>query len=111
MEDGLHVVPVRVEDVGGVVVGVVALADARRAVVAPFVRDCGGVEAVDRLSITSDEGEVKRARRLPLDQHQVFSARRSKDHRRSPRLRWPGHVYGPGTQGLQPRSIESAGAV
>ncbi len=96
MEDGLHVVPVRVEDEGGVVVGVVALADAGRAVVAPAVGESGGVEPVDRLSIASDEGEVKRACRLSLDQRQVLGARWPKDNRRSPRRRRPGHVEGPG---------------
>ena len=89
----------------------VALADARRTVVAPTVGEGDSVEAVDRLSIGSDEGEVKRACGLPLDQRQVFSACWPKDHRRSPRLRRRGHVDGPGAQGLQRRSIESAGAV
>jgi hypothetical protein len=58
MEDGLHVVPVRVEGVGGVVVGVVALADPGRAIVAPAVGESGGVELVDRLGIGGSEGEV-----------------------------------------------------
>jgi len=73
VEDSLHVVPVRVKDVGSILVRVVALADARRAVVAPAIGECGGVEPIDRLSIGGDEGEVKRACRLSLDQRQVFS--------------------------------------
>src|SRR5829696_8335344 len=72
VEDGLHIVPIRVEDVGGVVVGMVALVDARRTVVAPAGGESGGVEPINRCSISSGEGEVEWVRRLPFDQRQIF---------------------------------------
>jgi hypothetical protein len=65
MEDGFHVVPVRVEGVGGVVVGVVALADPGRAIVALAVGESGGVEPVDRLGIGGSEGEVRTSENSP----------------------------------------------
>jgi hypothetical protein len=69
-------VPVGVDDEGGIVVGVVALAQARRPVITPPAGEGGGVEGVHRLGIRSDEGEVERASRLTLEERQVLGVRR-----------------------------------
>src|SRR5215212_136155 len=111
LEDRFDVVPVGVDDEGGIVVGVVALAQARGPVVAPPAGEGGGVEGVHRLGIRSDEGEVeRRAGRLPLDERQVLGILRPKDHGGSPRLRRPGYVGHLGPQRLQGRSVELQGA-
>src|SRR5215217_7288500 len=110
LEDRFDVVPVRVDDEGGIVVGVVALAQAWGPVITPPAGQGGGVEVSHRLGIRSDEGEVERAGRLPLDERQVLGVRRPQDHGGSPRLRWSGHVGHLSSQWLQSRSVELQGA-
>src|SRR5215211_6039880 len=111
LEDRFDVVPVGVDDEGGIVVGVVALAQAWGPVITPPAGQGGGVEVSHRLGIRSDEGEVeRRAGRLPLDERQVLGVRRPQDHGGSPRLRRSGHVGHLSSQWLQSRSVEFQGA-
>jgi hypothetical protein len=110
LEERLDVVPVGVDDEGGVVVGVVALAQARGPVVAPPAGEGGGVEGVHRLGVRGNEGEVERAGRLPLDERQVLGIRRPQHHGGPPRLRRPGYVGHLGPQRLQGRPVELKGA-
>src|SRR5215203_2370347 len=76
LEERLYVMPVGVDDEGGIVVGVVALAQAWGPVVTPPAGEGGGVEVSHRLGIRSEEGEVERAGRLTLDERQVLGVRR-----------------------------------
>src|SRR5215211_6726507 len=110
LEDRFDVVPVWVDDEGGIVVGVVALAQAWGPVISPPAGEGGGVEVSHRLGIRSDEGEVERAGRLPLDERQVLGVRWPQDHGGSPRLRRSGHVGHLSSQWLQSRSVELQGA-
>src|SRR5215211_7566105 len=111
LEDRFDVVPVGVDDEGGIVVGVVALAQAWGPVITPPAGQGGGVEVSHRLGIRSDEGEVeRRAGRLPLDERQVLGVLRPQDHGGSPRLRRSGHVGHLSSQWLQSRSVELQGA-
>src|SRR5829696_7837225 len=115
LEDRFDVVPVGVDDEGGIVVGVVALAqawgpEAWGPVITPPAGQGGGVEVSHSLGIRSDEGEVERAGRLPLDERQVLGVLRPQDHGGSPRLRRSGHVGHLSSQWLQSRSVELQGA-
>src|SRR5215212_4766186 len=110
LEDRFDVVPVGVYDEGGIVVGIVALAQAWGPVITPPAGKGGGVEVSHRLGIRSNECEVERAGRLPLDERQVLGVLRPQDHGGSPRLRRSGHVGHLSSQWLQSRSVELQGA-
>ena len=73
MEDGLHIVCVGVDDVGGVVPGVVVRPLARSPVVASAGSQRGLVKAVDRLAVRCGKGKVNRARRLSYHEREILA--------------------------------------
>ena len=73
MEDGLHIVSVRVDDVGGVVPGVVVRPLAGSPVGASAGSQRGLVEAVDRLAVRCGKGEVNQARRLSDHEREILA--------------------------------------
>jgi hypothetical protein len=71
VEHGFDVVPVRVEDIGGVVAGVVLRPDARHAVVAGAGRERNVVEAIDGLSALGLERDVRTSDRVAAPNAEV----------------------------------------
>ena len=73
MEDGLHIVCVWVNDVGGVVAGVVVRALTGNPVVGASGRERRLVETIDRFTVGGRERNVNRRRRLTGHDHEVFA--------------------------------------
>ena len=84
VKDGFDVVPVGIEDEGGVVPGVIVRANAGRSVVDPSCLDGCGVESIDRFVVWRGKRNVHRTGSdVPFTDPEILLAEREAESRRA----------------------------